>query len=607
MRRSLALCALLTAIVAAPVLGSTVAPPSNLGELARISKAVVFAEAVGARTEARGEIPHTIVEFRTLRQLKGTLGSTFELEQAGGFVGELGFVVTGAPKFETGGRYLLFLEEAGAGRWKPRMLSYGLLVERGDRLVPLPEAASLGVIQRPGVEPVGEYRPDALLSHLATVSQGGSPWVAEAVAADSASAFAKEEGDSIRFVGEELHQKPAVCSLLKAADGKPIRWFGFEAGTSSVQVWHTTPGQAGISDGGVAAVQNGAAAWRNHPNSAINLTYGGSRAASVNCADGDAREGTNDVIFNDPCNQISDLTVCSGPLPPGWSSTCCGEVAHFGTFVNNSEVKTHDGEAWRPILGHSTVVNDGAQCLGETDFQEMMTHFAGHALGFDHHDDSNATMYGQLGVHAPRGAALSSTDLQCAQYVYHTFSDVPYTRWSWKYVEAIENAGITKGCGGGQYCLSLSASRAEMAVFLIRGIHGADFIPPPATGTIFADVPASYWAAPFIEQLFADGLTKGCAESPRRYCSDGQVTRAEMAVFLVRIEHGNSYVPPPAQGVFEDVATSYWAADNIEQIYNDGITTGCSSSPLQYCPTLNVHREEMAAFLARVFDLPIPQ
>jgi hypothetical protein len=49
---------------------------------------------------------------------------------------------------------------------------------------------------------------------------------------------------------------------------------------------------------------------------------------------------------------------------------------------------------------------------------------------------------------------------------------------------------------------------------------------------VFGDVPISYWAAAWIEQLSAEGITGGCGGG--NYCPNQAVTRAEMAVFLVR-------------------------------------------------------------------------
>jgi hypothetical protein len=70
-----------------------------------------------------------------------------------------------------------------------------------------------------------------------------------------------------------------------------------------------------------------------------------------------------------------------------------------------------------------------------------------------------------------------------------------------------------------------------MAIFLLRAKHGSTYTPPPATG-VFTDVPVSYWAATWIEQLATEGITSGCGSGV--YCPDQSVTRAQMAVFLVK-------------------------------------------------------------------------
>ena len=49
---------------------------------------------------------------------------------------------------------------------------------------------------------------------------------------------------------------------------------------------------------------------------------------------------------------------------------------------------------------------------------------------------------------------------------------------------------------------------------------------------MFADVPDDFWAAAWIEQLAAEGITAGCGGG--NYCPQAAVTRAQMAVFLVR-------------------------------------------------------------------------
>jgi hypothetical protein len=49
-----------------------------------------------------------------------------------------------------------------------------------------------------------------------------------------------------------------------------------------------------------------------------------------------------------------------------------------------------------------------------------------------------------------------------------------------------------------------------------------------------------------------------------------------------------------------------WMESWIDQFYREGITTGCGTGPLIYCPEREVTRAEMAVFITRAFDLPMP-
>jgi len=182
------------------------------------------------------------------------------------------------------------------------------------------------------------------------------------------------------------------------------------------------------------------------------------------------------------------------------------------------------------------------------------------------------------------------------------FGDVPPSHWAWGFVEALAAAGITSGCGNGNFCPGAPVSRAQMAVFLGLAVHGAGFVPPPATGTLFSDVPAGAFAAAFIEQLAADGITSGCATAPLRFCPSVTVNRAQMAVFLLLAKHGAGFTPPAGTGaVFGDVGPDHWARDWIEQLAAEGITGGCGGG--LFCPSRPLTRAEMAVFLTGALDL----
>jgi len=181
-----------------------------------------------------------------------------------------------------------------------------------------------------------------------------------------------------------------------------------------------------------------------------------------------------------------------------------------------------------------------------------------------------------------------------------TFSDVPTDYWAFSFIESLAARQITAGCGNGNYCPESPVTRAQMAVFLERGMHGSSFNPPAATGNVFLDIGAGDFAASFIEQLSQDGITAGCGNG--NYCPDVVVSRDQMAVFLLRAKYGAGHSPPAASGVFGDVDLGHWAVHWIEQLAAEGITAGCGGG--NYCPEGQVTRDQMAVFLVRTFSPP---
>lgn len=63
--------------------------------------------------------------------------------------------------------------------------------------------------------------------------------------------------------------------------------------------------------------------------------------------------------------------------------------------------------------------------------------------------------------------------------------------------------------------------------------------------------------------------------------------------------------PAPATARFTDVPTSHQMFREIEALAASGVTTGCT--PTQFCPSSNVTRAQMAAFLARALGLHYPK
>ena len=186
-----------------------------------------------------------------------------------------------------------------------------------------------------------------------------------------------------------------------------------------------------------------------------------------------------------------------------------------------------------------------------------------------------------------------------------TFSDITPEHWAYSFIEQLYAAGMIEGCGAEplQYCPDDAVTRAQLAVVLGRATHGATFVPAKVGDSAsFDDVPPDHWAADFIRQSMTDGLMMGCKGGG--YCPEAPVTRAEIAVFLLRFKYGAGYAPPEVgEGTgFGDVPPDHWAAAWIKQSVAEGIATGCGES--SYCPDAPITRAELAVYLGRTFGSP---
>ncbi len=190
-------------------------------------------------------------------------------------------------------------------------------------------------------------------------------------------------------------------------------------------------------------------------------------------------------------------------------------------------------------------------------------------------------------------------------HVGESFPDVPTDNIFYAFIETLFHNGVTGGCFGGGYCPTNPVTRAQMAVFLLKAKFGSAHIPPPCTGLVFGDVPCT--GSPFdpwIEELARLGVTGGCGGG--FYCPGNNVTRQQMAVFLLKTLEGSAYVPPPCVvPQFDDVPCDNGFAIWINELYARGITGGCSAMPPLYCPTNPNNRGQMAAFLSNMFGLAL--
>ena len=117
----------------------------------------------------------------------------------------------------------------------------------------------------------------------------------------------------------------------------------------------------------------------------------------------------------------------------------------------------------------------------------------------------------------------------------------------------------------------------------------------------FSDVePGSH--KPAIDALNEMGLFEGTECGEREFCPSEPAKRWTVAVWLVRVLDG-AEPPEVSESRFADVDDDEWWMPHVERLAELGVTVGCRTEPLSFCPDETVTRARMATFLVRAFDL----
>ncbi|NJN01934.1 MAG: hypothetical protein HC816_05425 [Leptolyngbyaceae cyanobacterium RM1_1_2] len=115
----------------------------------------------------------------------------------------------------------------------------------------------------------------------------------------------------------------------------------------------------------------------------------------------------------------------------------------------------------------------------------------------------------------------------------------------------------------------------------------------------FSDVPAGFWAAPFIDRLSSRQIISGFTNGTFR--PDQPVTRAELATQLT-----SAFSMPSRQQAiaFSDVPIDYWAASKIDQAVKTGFMKGYPDGEFQ--PQQSVPRVQVLAAIVSGLGLEAP-
>ncbi len=187
-------------------------------------------------------------------------------------------------------------------------------------------------------------------------------------------------------------------------------------------------------------------------------------------------------------------------------------------------------------------------------------------------------------------------------HVGDSFADVPRTSPFYKFIETLLHHRITGGCSATQYCPAASATREQMAVFVVVAASGPLFVPRACGGApMFADVPPGSPFCPWVEELARRGVVSGCGGG--NYCPSQDVSREQMAVFVLRAFDGGLDPPACTTPMFADVPPSSPFCRWIEELARRNVVSGCGGG--NYCPAAPVTREQMGVFITATFGLTL--
>lgn len=138
--------------------------------------------------------------------------------------------------------------------------------------------------------------------------------------------------------------------------------------------------------------------------------------------------------------------------------------------------------------------------------------------------------------------------------------------------------------------------KSGTAVLLTLGLATGAVVPMVATApaiaqSTFPDVPAGYWAAPFIQELAARGVIVGFPDGTFR--PEDPVTRTQFAAMI-----NQAFNRPPIRPSvnFQDVPPNYWGRAAIEKAYTSGFMAGYPGNLFR--PNENIPRAQVLVSLS---------
>src|ERR1051326_7684653 len=204
------------------------------------------------------------------------------------------------------------------------------------------------------------------------------------------------------------------------SDPQVYRWFAFQNGQSAK--WYSSGTQSGYTGGGVNEISTAMAAWTGYTSALIRYSYAGVESGTPKPIA--QTNGVNEVLFNDPFQEISGTFTGSGVVGVGGFNGVSGSSSWTGPFDADAQHRAIAYTAYNIVEAGLTIQDGVSPSTGvsSAELAEIVAHEFGHTLGLGHSTDSTALMYPTV---TGLGASLRTDDQLAARWLYPNGSAPP--------------------------------------------------------------------------------------------------------------------------------------------------------------------------------------
>jgi PKD repeat protein len=393
-----------------PASATTIVMPTD-AQLVTKSPLIVEGTVVSSAPVERNGGIWTETTINVDRVLKGSAPGTIVVREIGGAIGNRISKIFGTPEYGEGERVMAFLTPTPRGDYQTIDLFVGKFAEarmaNGERIWMRDDqnadAALLDHDFRPIVAKNVQRRAGEFESYVQDRVSGKKG--------------TQNYGIENPVLEHELHTdgKTKVSNFTLISEPTVYRWFAFEQGSAAR--WYSSGTQSGYAGGGLNEIQTAMGVWDNYSQAKINYQYAGAMSGAPKGLQ--APNGVNEILFNDPLNEIAgSFNPSTGGVVgqggfngvtngPSWNSPFTADATHPQRTYSTLSI----------IEGNLTIQDNVTPQAGISSsvLAEIVAHEFGHTLGLGHSSDGSALMYASI---SPGGASLRADDQVAARWLY---------------------------------------------------------------------------------------------------------------------------------------------------------------------------------------------